>query len=150
MAVRVLRRVRRHDGALGLSPARLSALSALVFGRARTAGELAQAEQVSAPTMTRLLDGLERDGFVTREPSPTDGRSVIVRATGRAAEMLEEGRARRVRELMDLLGDLSDGDWVRLGVAVDLLADALRRDERAGPPRDSRPLSGCPALRRPG
>ena len=67
-AIRLLRRLRREDEAMGLTAARASALSVLVFGgRPITLGALAQAEQVSAPTITRLIVGMERDGLVRRE-----------------------------------------------------------------------------------
>ena len=76
-AIHLLRRIRKVDEASGLSAARLSALSVLVFGGATTVGALARAEQVSAPTMSRLVSGLERDGFVVREAAEDDARAVL-------------------------------------------------------------------------
>ncbi len=93
-AIHLLRRVRVRDVELGLSGPRLSALSVVVFAGPLTVGELAAAEQVRSPTMTRLVDGLEGEGLVTREPNPVDARSVLVRATDdRPARAL--ARARR-------------------------------------------------------
>src|SRR3954468_16961469 len=80
-AIHLLRRLRRQDDAMGLTPARASALSIMVFGGRVTIGQLAQAEQVSAPTMTRLIVGMERDGLVRREDDPADGRVVWLQAT---------------------------------------------------------------------
>src|SRR5687767_115077 len=80
-SIHLLREVRRQDPESGLSPARLSALSVLVFGGPRTLGALAAAEQVTAPTMTRLVAALEADGYLSRRPSPSDRRAVIVDAT---------------------------------------------------------------------
>ena len=54
-AIHLLRLVRRRDAETGLSPARLSALSVLVFGGPRTVGDLAADEQVRSPTMSRLV-----------------------------------------------------------------------------------------------
>ena len=65
-AIHLLRRLRVEDEALGISAPRLSALSVLVFAGPRRVGELAEAEQVEPPTMTRLVDGMERDGYVVR------------------------------------------------------------------------------------
>ena len=48
-AIHLLRRLRRQDEAMGLSPARASALSVVVFGGPVTIGDLAHAEHVSAP-----------------------------------------------------------------------------------------------------
>src|SRR5689334_3035429 len=75
-AINVLRRVRRNDEESGWSPARLSALSVVVFAGPVTMTRLAAAEQVAAPTMTRLLAGLERDGLVERERDADDRRVV--------------------------------------------------------------------------
>ena len=82
----LLRRLAREDRASGQSPARLSALSVLVFGGARPIGRLARDEGVSAPTMTRLVAGLERDGLVTRTVDPNDRRTLHVAATDRGRD----------------------------------------------------------------
>ena len=63
-AIHLLRRVRKQDVASGEGPARLSALSVLVFGGAKTLGELAAAEQVKPPTMSRIIAGLARSKLV--------------------------------------------------------------------------------------
>ena len=57
-AIHLLRNVRASDVETGLSPARLSALSVLVFGGARTITQLAAAEQVRLPTMSGIVRGL--------------------------------------------------------------------------------------------
>src|SRR5947209_19504493 len=80
-AIHALRHVRREDPASGLSAARLSALSVLVFGGARTLGELAAAEHVRPATMTRIVQALEEDGLVRRAADKQDGRVTRVRAT---------------------------------------------------------------------
>ena len=68
----------------------------MVFAGPLTVGELAAAEQVRSPTMTRLVDGLEAEGLVTREPNPADARSVLVRATDTGRLVLSRGRAARI------------------------------------------------------
>lgn len=125
-AIHLLRRVRRVDEESGLSAARLSALSVLVFGGSRTLGELAAAEQVSAPTMSRLVSGLERDGLAVRSPHPTDGRSVVVEATVIGRHALELGRERRVTELAGLLASLSTEELDLLDRAVGLVEQISR------------------------
>jgi DNA-binding MarR family transcriptional regulator len=114
-AIHLLRRLRTVDTASGLTAPRLSALSVIVFGGPLTLGALAAAEQVRPPTMTRLVAALERDGLVTREPDPTDGRQVLLRATSAGRRLLEEGRSRRTaslaRRLSELAPDELDGLW---------------------------------------
>ncbi|HEY6948780.1 MAG TPA: MarR family transcriptional regulator, partial [Gemmatimonadales bacterium] len=91
-AIHLLRWLRREDAATGLSAPRLSALSVLVFGGGPvTLGQLAAAEQVRAPTMTRLVNGLEADGLVTRQADPGDARVTRIQATARGRALLEAG-----------------------------------------------------------
>jgi len=116
-AIHLLRRVRRVDEESGLTAARLSALSVLVFGGATTLGALARAEQVSAPTMSRLVTALERDGLVVREPHADDGRAVVVSASVRGRAVLERGRERRIAELAELLDGLASGELATLAEA---------------------------------
>jgi len=124
-AVHLLRRLRVEDEALGISAPRLSALSVLVFAGPRRVGQLALAEQVEPPTMTRLVDGMERDGYVVREPDPEDRRAVIVRPTTKGVRALNQGRARRVAALAATLATLAPEDLRALATGVDLLERAI-------------------------
>ncbi len=119
-AIHLLRLLRKQDAATHVSPARLSALSVVVFAGPVTLGQLAQAEQVSAPTMTRLVNGLERDGLVSRERDAGDARVVWLRATARGDRILREGRRRRVTALARELERLSSSDISQLerGTAI--------------------------------
>ena len=130
-SIHLLRRVRRVDEESGLSAARLSALSVLVFGGPSTLGQLARAEQVSAPTMSKLVSGLERDGLAVREPHSDDGRAVLVRATPKGRRILEHGRARRTEELARLLEDLSHDELELLESAARLVEAAASRPPSA-------------------
>lgn len=120
-AIHLLRRVRREDESIGLSPARLSALSVVVFGGPVRISSLARAEQVRTATMTPIVAALERDGLVTREADPADARAAILRATPKGARLMAEGRARRVATLASALRTLSAPDRATLGDAVRLL-----------------------------
>src|SRR5215472_16823368 len=81
-AIHLLRRLRVRDRESGIGPAQLSALSVLVFGGPRSLGELADAEQVRPPTMSRIVSGLEKAGLVKREETE-DGRRVRLVATAK-------------------------------------------------------------------
>ncbi|HEX9579461.1 MAG TPA: MarR family transcriptional regulator [Gemmatimonadales bacterium] len=106
LAIHLLRRLRRVDVESRLTGPRLSALSVVVFGGPLTLSELAAAEQVKPPTMTRLVQALERGGFLRRIPDPIDGRVTRVAATRKGIRVMQEGRERRVRMLTDLLREL--------------------------------------------
>ena len=125
-AIHLLRRLRVEDEALGISAPRLSALSVLVFSGPKRIGELARLEQVEPPTMTRLVDGLVRDGLAVREADPEDARAVRVLATGTGARTLRRGRARRVQTLKDTLASLSPTELAALGEGVEVLERMLQ------------------------
>ena len=96
-AIHLLRRVHQvDDAALGISPARASALSVLVFGGERSLTELARAERVTPATMSKLVQAMEGEGLVRRERDRTDGRAVLLGATAKGRRILERGRARRL------------------------------------------------------
>jgi DNA-binding MarR family transcriptional regulator len=124
-SIHVLRRVAREDPASGLSAARLSALSVLVFGGPRTLGELAAAEQVRPPTMTSIVRGLEQAGLVRREADPTDGRVARVQATAKGERVLQQARSRRVGSLAERLAALSPSEVARVHEAAELVERAL-------------------------
>src|SRR5271169_1507023 len=97
-AIHLLRLVRKQDALAGVGPAQLSALSVLVFGSgggAMTLGQLAAAEQVKPPTMTRIVTGLERSGLAERVSDSRDARRVQIRATPKGQRLLMKGRQRR-------------------------------------------------------
>src|SRR5690348_4947752 len=98
-AIHLLRRVREKDKSSGEGPARLSALSVLVFGRPCSLGQLAAAEQVSAPTMTRIVTGLESRGLAERVKDVNDARRVQIRATPKGTKLLHNARKKRVAYL---------------------------------------------------
>ncbi len=130
------RELGRVDAGDGLTRARLSALSLLVLGGPRTLGELAAGEHVRPPTMTRMVHAMEADGLVVREPHPSDGRSVIIRATRNGEDLLGHGRAHQVGALSRAIGDLDEADRARLADAADLLGQVVRASGRAATHRE--------------
>jgi DNA-binding MarR family transcriptional regulator len=119
-AIHLLRHVRRQDAALGEGPARLSALSVLVFGGPTTLGGLASAEQVKPPTMSRIVAGLARSGLIEIEKDPGDSRRLNICATAKGKKLLLKGRQLRVENFAVQLDRLGKEDLGKLedGVAV--------------------------------
>ncbi len=120
-AIHLLRHVRTEDERLGISPARVSALSVLVFAGPMRLTDLARVEQVKPPTMTRLVAGLEADGYVRRSAVEGDARAVRLAATPRGAKVMQEGRQRRVRRLASELTRLTRDDLQVLAKAAALM-----------------------------
>lgn len=125
-AIRLLRMVRRQDAATGISPPRLSALSVLVFGGPQSLAGLAAAEEVRPPTMSRIVEGLVRDGLATREAEPANRRRVRIAATEEGRRRLLAGRERRVRSLHDRLSRLGDSEQRALARGLEVIERALR------------------------
>jgi DNA-binding MarR family transcriptional regulator len=125
-AIHLLRRLRREDTATGLGPARLSALSVLVFGGPMRISDLARAEQVRTPTITPIVAALEQAGLIARDKDERDARASVVRATARGRRLMEEGRARRVATLAADLRRLTARDRLVLARAAALIHELGR------------------------
>jgi DNA-binding MarR family transcriptional regulator len=127
-AIHLLRRVRRQDSGSGEGPARLSALSVLVFGGPMTLGQLAAAEQVKPPTMTRIIAGLERSGLARRVADPTDARRIRIHATPAGTRLLQQARKKRIEYLAHGLRLLTQRELRLLREAAEILDRVLKRE----------------------
>jgi DNA-binding MarR family transcriptional regulator len=120
-AIHLLRKLRREDAASGLNAPRLSALSVVVFAGPVTLGDLAAAEQVRPPTMTRIVDALAEQRLVAKKRNAEDGRSTLIQATAAGKKLLMQGRERRVRALAAQIAALRPDDLAALGKAAEIL-----------------------------
>jgi DNA-binding MarR family transcriptional regulator len=125
-AIHLLRRLRKQDAASGVGPAQLSALSVLVFAGPKTLGELAAAEQVKPPTMSRVVAGLKRSHLIEITRDSRDARRMHIRATAKGALLLQQGRQRRVEYLAQHLGSLTTSELTQLGAVAGILERLLR------------------------
>ena len=125
-AIHLLRRLRKQDAASGVGPAQLSALSVLVFAGPKTLGELAAAEQVKPPTMSRVVAGLKRSHLIEITRDSRDARRMHIRATAKGALLLQQGRQRRVEYLAQHLGNLSTSELTQLSAVAGILERLLR------------------------
>jgi DNA-binding MarR family transcriptional regulator len=118
-AIHLLRRLRRTDPLTGVSAAQLSTLSVLMGGP-RTIGELAAAEQVKPPTMSRLIREMEAAGLVSRARDRSDGRVVWIGWTPAGQQVMARGRELRIAALKARVAGLSAEDRTALegGLAV--------------------------------
>lgn len=112
---------------MGLSAPKASALSVLVFGGPQTLKDLAAAEQVRAPTMSRLVAELEADGLATKTGDAQDRRALRIAATAKGKALLEAGRARRLSVLTAQVESLSRTERDVLRKAAEILV-RLNRD----------------------
>ena len=122
-AIYLLRKLRKEDEGSGLNAPRLSALSVIVFGDPVTLRDLAAAEQVRPPTMTRIVNALEEKGLVLKKQNANDGRSTLLSATPAGKKLLIEGRVRRVRALAKQIAALNHEQRSALKEAAEILKE---------------------------
>ena len=126
-AIHLLRGVRKEDEQTGVGPARLSALSVLVFGGPMRLTDLARVEQVRPPTMTKIVAGLESSGLVRRRADASDARAVKLEATAKGSRLLQAGRQRRIERLATALQDASRDELRLLAKASAILERVATR-----------------------
>ena len=97
----------------------------LVFAGQKTLGELAAAEQVKPPTMSRIVSGLVRSHLVTITQDPRDARRLRIRATAKGVRLLHKGRKLRVEFLATQLDTLSAEETAKVGGALEILKRLL-------------------------
>lgn len=121
VAIRLLRRLRAEDRHAGLSPARLSVLSVLVYGGPHTITSLAEAEQLRRPTISRLVKEMESENLVRRQPDSMDARAQWIHPTTRGRRLLGKARQQRIRRLNVLLDRIPETERNVLDGAVEIL-----------------------------
>ena len=126
-AIHLLRNAAKPDVLSGQGPARLSALSVLVFGGAKTLGQLAAAEGVKPPTMSRIVAGLKRAGLAKIQADAEDARKVQISVTAKGERLLQEARRRRIVALAEMLAGLGGEELQTLRRAAEIIEGTLRR-----------------------
>ncbi|MDQ1455122.1 MAG: hypothetical protein QOH28_742 [Actinomycetota bacterium] len=126
--MRLSRRLRQHAPE-DITPSQLSALSVIVREQRLTLSQLAEAERVQPPTITRVIDSLERKGLATRVPSDQDRRVAFVEATRAGGALVETIRRRRDAYLARRLRTFSAEERALLERAARLLERLIEDPE---------------------
>ncbi|MDQ1479241.1 MAG: hypothetical protein QOI44_102 [Actinomycetota bacterium] len=124
--MRLSRRLRQHAPG-GITPSQLSALTTVVAEGRITLSQLAVAERVQPPSITRVVDVLVTDGFATRTQSEEDRRVAWVEPTPDGRALVEAVRRQRDAYLAQRLATLTPEDVAVLARAAELL-EQLRAD----------------------
>ena len=104
-----------------LSTGAMAVLGVLFRHGERTVGELAAHERVQPPSMTRTINCLEGDGYVTRRPHESDRRQVLVELSAKGRATLLADRRKRDAWLAQRLKDLTPAERDVLRAAAPLL-----------------------------
>ena len=110
VAIGRLVRVLRRGAPDGIGPGSVSALATLVREGPMRLGDLAVRENVSPPTLTRIVAGLGAAGYVQRTPDPEDRRAVRVAATGLGEGLVQGIGSARLAVLAERISRLTDQD----------------------------------------
>jgi len=127
--------VRRTGSPRDISFTTASTLSRLEHEGPRRLTSLAVDEGVAQPSMTQLVQRLERQGFVERNRDPADKRVVWVAITDAGRRLLADRRASRAGELAALLAALPPEDEAALAAAVLAALPVIRRLAGSGTAR---------------
>jgi len=99
-----------------------------VFAGPMRLTDLARAEHVKPPTMTRIVAALEADRLAQRKSDSTDARSMQIRATARGTTLMREGRRRRILKLAEALSAISEEELAvlrRAAAIIERLSHAM-------------------------
>ena len=106
----------------GITPTRLAALSALTrYPDGARQGDLAERMNMSAPSMTRLVEILEEAGWVERRRDPTDQRCLVIALSPLGRKTIDTVRDEASTQLGGELVDLTDEERATLAAAVPVL-----------------------------
>jgi len=129
-AIRLIRRARVADAETKVSPPKLSALSVLAFLGPKSLSQLAEAEHVSAPTMSKLVADLASEGLVAKRADHADRRCVQIHVTSRGRALMEERRRRRLAILRQRFADFTPAELRTLSEAAELIMRAASEGQQ--------------------
>ena len=111
----------RQQADTGLTPTKLAHLATIVREESLSLGDLAAAEQVAAPTVTKVVRELEKRGLVVRDDDPNDKRVTLVQATSAGVALISQSRTRKDLWLSSRIANLDDDELASLAAAVTIL-----------------------------
>ena len=118
---RLARRLRQEGSREDATPSQLTTLATLYRDGPMTLGDLADAERVRPPSMTKIVTALVERGLVSRVPSTEDARCVRIEATAKGRAEHEEYQKRREAWLNHRLAELTSEERALLMEAVEIL-----------------------------
>lgn len=141
VVLRLSHALRQPGSALGLTPSRYAALTALDKHGPMRAGDFADALNVSRPTMSKLIEGLLEGRWVVREPDPTDRRAAVLTLTSHGSDVLARARAAAAEDLRTDLDGLDEEQAAALAAAMPVLAELTERQVDRQRQRKSAPTA---------
>ena len=122
---RIARSIRRSGDAGSLSPGQAAALATLSRSGPMRMSDLAAAERVSLPTMSRIVASLERSDYIDRTADPDDGRASLLSPTDDAVAMIKGVTSARIQRFAAALDRLTDDQREALALSLPALETQL-------------------------
>lgn len=110
-----------------MSPGAASALATLARSGPLRLGDLAGVERVSAPTMSRMVTGLEKAGYLTRDADPEDGRAQLLTATPAAHDLVTGLTSARIQRFAAAMEHIEPQQREVLMASLGTLIEALEQ-----------------------
>jgi DNA-binding MarR family transcriptional regulator len=124
------RHLRREAHAEGITGGQAALLAQIRNHPQLGVRDLAAREGISAPSMTRYLDRLEKAGLIVRTRSPQDARRIRLALTPKGVGVLRSVRRRRTAWLAERLDGLAPAEQRAVAEAIEPLTRLLEEDER--------------------
>ena len=123
-------RSRLQDG--GMTYARMRLLGALHCNGPQIMSSISDELGVTRRNVTALVDALEEEGLVRRQPHPTDRRATVIEMTGRGEWTMERMYDEHRAAVAELFGELDEQDQRELSRMLGVLRGAMRREGICG------------------
>jgi len=139
--MRTSRILRAEASSDAVTPGQNTVLALLHKYGPQTMGQLAEAEHVQAPSMTRTVNALAEKGLVRRDTRPEDARKILITLTVEGSAVLEESRSLRAAWLAERIDGLAEAERRTLHDAARLLLDMTRTAPGGSKPRRRTPTA---------
>ena len=112
------------------SAPQLMLIAMLSRHKSLTMGEAAELLDVTPRAITRLVDGLEKSGLVTRQSSPHDKRVYIISITAKAEALAKEMMPKHEKQMAELFSVFTEAELIEYLRLNSKLAEHLKNNLR--------------------
>ena len=116
----------------GMTYARMRLLGALHCNGSQIMSSISDELGVTRRNVTALVDALEEEGLVRRQPHPTDRRATVIEMTGRGERTMDSIYDEHRAAVAELFAELDGEDQRELSRMLGVLRGAMRREGICG------------------
>jgi DNA-binding MarR family transcriptional regulator len=124
---RISRRLRPTKAGSGFTATEISVLETVALHGPTRVSDVAATEALNPTMLSRVVQKLERQGLVRRQPDPDDGRAALIETSGPGRRLFERIRSERTDQLSLILDGLSHEERARVLAALPVLEELAER-----------------------